>query len=107
MPKKFLCGRRHDTLPDSKGNKTAPEACGIVLQVQLYGRAKDLHKAIPVSKIRPLEGAHIIVETLFKQDPLSVVSDVFQDFLSLLGTKRKHNESFKKLESGFGHRCPV
>lgn len=108
MQSRFLCGRwftiRWQT---GTAKKFAPMALGIFLQVQLYGSAKDLCKQIPDIKIRSLEGAQTIVDTLLKQDPLTVVSDVPQDFLSLLGTKRNHRESFKNSESDFRHSCPV
>lgn len=90
-----------DTLADSNSNKVAKAARGIMLQSQLYGRARDLCKAIPDSTIRSDQGAEAIVQALYKRDPLAVVSDVFQDFLTLMNTKRNHTESFKNFESRF------
>ena len=90
-----------DTLADSNSNKVPKGARGIMLQSQLYGRARDLCKAIPDEMIRSDDGADAIVEALYRRDPLAVVSDVFQDFLSLINTKRHPNESFKNFESRF------
>ena len=67
----------------------------------MHGRARDLCNAIPEEVIRSKEGADAIVTALYKRDPLAVESDVFQDFLTLMNTKRNHSGSFKNFESRF------
>ena len=47
------------------------------------------------------DGADKIVAALYKRDPLSAVSHLFNDFSSLLETKRGKNESYKNFESRF------
>ncbi|CAN8063104.1 unnamed protein product [Agarophyton chilense] len=74
---------------------------GIVLQSHLYGRARDICKSIPSEKIQSANGAHAIVNALYLPDPLAVVSEVYQDFLTLLHTKGNRNESVKNFESRF------
>lgn len=91
----------HNKLPDTNSNKIPDELRGIMLQSQLFGRARDLCKKIPDDTIQSSSGAEAIVKAVHKRDPLSAVSDVFQDFITLLSTKRGQNESFKNFESRF------
>eukprot|EP00171_Calliarthron_tuberculosum_P001315 IDg1315t1 len=72
-----------------------------MLQSQLFGRARDLCKGIPSSDIQSPTGTAAIVRAVYKRDPLTVVSEVYYDFLSLLNLKRGSNESFKGYESRF------
>lgn len=43
----------------------------------------------------------VIVNVLHKKDPLSVVRTVFQDFVSVVATKRGKKESFSVFVSRF------
>ena len=79
----------------------ARAARGIMLQSQLYGRSRDLCKAILEEFIRSEESPDAVVTAPYKHDLLAVVSDVLQDFLTLMNTKRNHNESFNNSESTF------
>lgn len=47
---------------------------------KIYGRAKELCEGLSVDGIASKKGVDFILGTLFKRDPLSVVSVVFQEF---------------------------
>ena len=91
----------HDKLPDSNANKIPADLRGIMLQSHLYGRAKDLCKKIPDEMIQSAGGLQEIVNTIHKRDPLSAVGSVYQDFVSVMNTKRGNTESFRNFESRF------
>jgi len=91
----------HDLLPATNPNKITPALQGIMLQSQLFGRARDLVKKIDPETIQSDTGAAEIVKVVHKRDPLAVVSEVYQDFTTVLGTKRGNSESFKNFESRF------
>lgn len=91
----------HEKLPNNNSNKIPSELRGIMLQSQLFGRARDLVKKIDDEVIHSPDGAYAIVKAIHKRDALSAVSSVYQDFLRLLGTKRATNESFKNYEARF------
>lgn len=91
----------HNKLPDSNSNKILTDLRGIMLQSQLYGRTQDLSKGIPDSEIQYDTGFAAIIKAVYKRDALSVVSEVYQNFIALLNTKRGHNESFKNFKSQF------
>ena len=97
----MLWSALHDKLPDSNNNKIPKELRGIMLQSQLYGRAKEICKKVPDSVIQSVEGVQAIVNAVYKRDALSTVSDVYQDFMNLLNLKRGANESFRNFESRF------
>lgn len=91
----------HDKLPDSNSNKVPKTLCGIVLQSNLFGRAKDLCKKVPDIEIQSENGVAAIVKVIHKRDLLTAVSNVYHDFLTLLDTKRGNSETFRNFESGF------
>ena len=91
----------HDKLPDANSNKIPKDLQGIMLQSQLYGRARDLCKSIPDETIQSEDGSEAIVNKIYQRDPLAVVSDVYQDFITLLNTKRGNNESFQNFGTRF------
>lgn len=88
-------------LPDLNSNKIPSELRGIMLQSQLYGRARDLCKGIPDTEIQSDTGSVAIVKAVYKRDALSVVSEVYENFISLLNTKHGFTETFKTFESRF------
>ncbi len=92
-------------LPENNNSKIPTALQGIMLQSQLYGRARDLCRMIPTDVIQSPEGANAIVNAVFKRDPLAIVSEVYQDFFDLLNTKRGQTETFKNFESGFEAQC--
>jgi len=91
----------HDSLVPTNSTKIPAALQGIVLQSQLFGRAKDTVRKLAASEIASETGATKIVNALHKRDALQVVSEVFQDFISLLNFKRKGAESFKEFEQQF------
>ena len=91
----------HDKLPVANANKIPDELRGIMLQSQLYGRAKDLCKKLSDVKIQSKGGSDAIVNAVCKRDALSAVSDVYRDYMALLNLKRGSNEMFKNFESRF------
>lgn len=90
-----------DKLPDNNSNKIPTELRGIILQSQLYGRAKDLSDSLDDTQIQSTDGSTAIVNAIYKRDALSVVSGVYQNILSLLTTKRGEHETVWNLESRF------
>ena len=91
-----------DNLPDSNSNKIDSKNRGIVLQSNLYGRAKDLCEGIDPTKIASVDGVNLILSAIYKRDPLSVVSLVFQELQALLLVRRENNEQFNDFEMRFG-----
>jgi len=91
----------HDKLPSSNSSKIPKELQGIMLQSQLYGRAKDLVKIAEAEKIQSAEGVNAILKAMYKRDALAVVSDLYQDFINVLKNTRGQSESFKNFESRF------
>ena len=91
----------HDKLPVANANKIPDELRGIMLQSQLYGRAKDLCKKLSDVTIQSKGGSDAIVNAVCKRDALSAVSDVYRDYMALLNLKRGSNEMFKNFESRF------
>lgn len=91
----------HDKLPDSNNNKIPEALQGIMLQSQLFGRARDLVKKIPDDVIQSDEGVAAIVGAIYKRDALAVLSEVYHDFNGLLSTKRGATETFKNFELRF------
>lgn len=91
----------HDILPSANANKVAKNLRGLQLKSQLFDRAADLIKDIPRDVLVSEKGADAIVADLYKRDPLSVVTDVFGDYSTLMNTRRGANESFKNFESRF------
>lgn len=96
-----LWNKFHDRLPDSNSNKIPKELRGIMLQSQLYGRARDLCMTISDSDIQSNNGSKVVVYAIYKREARSVVSDVYQNFMSLLNTPRGSTETFKNFESRF------
>lgn len=91
----------HDKLPPSNSNKIPSDLQGIILQSQLYGRAKDLCKALTDTEVQSDDGPYKIIKAVHKRDPLAVISEVYGDFTSLLMLKRGQTESFKNFATRF------
>ena len=72
-----------------------------MLHSHLYGRAKDLCKEIPLTKIESDDGVDKICKAVYKQDALTIVRNAYSDFQDLLSTKRGYNESFRNFEYRF------
>lgn len=91
----------HDTLLDTNNNKVPAALQGLVLLSQLYGRAKDLAKKVSEADLSTDDGALRVAEAIHKTDALSIVTDVYERFSSVLATKRSDNESLKNFETRF------
>lgn len=91
----------HEMLPDGNSNKISPDLRGIVLQSQIFGRARDLCMGIKTEIIASAAVQSAIVDALYKRYALSVVSDVLDNINQLLTTRRGPNESLKNFELRF------
>ena len=91
----------HDKFPDSNSNKIPVTLRRIMLQFQLYGRARDICKSVSDTDIQSDNDSKAIISAIYKRDSLSVVSEVYQCFTKLLFLKRRSNESVKNFESRF------
>ena len=60
----------HDGLAENNLNKIAKKLRGIVLEGNLYGRAKDLVKSIQPEELSSERGADLIVAKVHQRDPL-------------------------------------
>lgn len=69
--------------------KTAVNNQGIVLLSHLYGRARDLWKAMPEEVINGKTSFDAIVSTIYKRDPLTVLSTIYGELVCLLSKKAK------------------
>lgn len=99
--KSFFWSRFFDKLPDSNFNKIPTDLRGIILQPDLYGRYLYLWKIVSDTVIRSKSVTDAIVSAIYKSDSLTIVSETYNDFMSLLNTKRGHAQSFKRYESRF------
>ena len=91
----------HDLLPATNSDKIPSALQGIMLQSQLYGRTRDVVKKVDPADIKKEGGAQLIVNAIYKRDPLSVMSEVYTAFNEVLNTKRGTSESFQNFESRF------
>lgn len=89
---------RHDS---QNSNKVGVKLRGIILQSQLYVRARDLFRAISIDTISSEKGQSAVVGTFYKLDTLSVVSDLLNDLNQLHNTLRGTSESVKYFELRF------
>ena len=91
----------HNKLTDSNSNKIPADLRGIMLQSQLYGRARDICRSITDTDIQSNTGWKSVVDAIYRREALSVVSDVYLNFTSLLSMKRGSTETFRNFESRF------
>lgn len=84
-----------------RSNKVPKNLQVITLKAQLYGRAKDLCRAIESDVLISEHGAQAIVDSVYKRDTLAVVNDVYIDYMKLQSLRRGENESFVNYESRF------
>lgn len=87
----------NDALTDGNQNKIPKNLRGLTLHAQLYDRAFDLRPSIPDEIPLSNAGVDAVVNNLYKREALSIVNALFEDFSTLLSTKRGNNELFKKL----------
>lgn len=67
----------HENLSDSNRNKIHSENRGLVILCNLFCRAKDFCKGLDESEISKTGGATLVVDTVYKRDPLLSVSLLF------------------------------
>lgn len=91
----------HGALSDSNSNKKPKKRHGLTLHAQVFNHADHLCRSIPLETRQSNDGQDAIVKASCKHDRLSAASYLFDDFSSLLETKRDQNESFKIFESRF------
>ena len=91
----------HDTFPDSNGNKIPKSLQAVMFRSKIYCQAADLCKRLTDSDLADEAGTQKVLDCVYKRDALAVVSDVYQDFMTLLTMKRGNNESFMNFESRF------
>lgn len=91
----------NDALPDTSPNKIAAPLQGIVLKSQLYGQAADQCCEISKEQLRSADGVNLIVNAVYRRDFMSVISEAFDDFSTLLNTRRGQTESLKSFETRF------
>lgn len=65
-----------DNLDANNSNKRNHRNRGMVLQSHLYRKAKDLSEGIPIDKIATADGLRLILNEIYKQNSLEVVSVV-------------------------------
>lgn len=58
------------------------------------------------SDIQSNNGSKVVVDAIYKRDALSAVSDVYQNFMSLLNTRRGSTETLKTLSQDSMLRYP-
>ena len=91
----------HDELPNGHSHKIPSNLQGVILQSQLYDRAQDTAQKLVLDQIEKDYDALRVASVIYKADVLSVVTDTFRQFISLLQTKLDDNESFKNFETRF------
>lgn len=85
---KAVCRRSafHENLPDGNSNKITDKNRGTVLLSNLYGSAKELCDKIEDVVLNPdaAKSTELIISTMYKRDPLSVVTVVYEELQKLL-----------------------
>lgn len=96
-----LWKKNHDKLPDSNSNKILQQLREVVVQSLLLNGAHSFCMTITDSDIQSIDGSKVVVDAIQKREALSVVSDVYQNFMSLLSTRRGSTKTFRSSESRF------
>ena len=91
----------HDSLPAANSHKLVVAMQGIVLKSQLFGQAADLCAEITKEQLKSANGVKLIVNAVYQRDALSVISEAYEGFNSLLTTRRSNTESLKSFELRF------
>lgn len=94
-PLPLMIGLSAEMLPPTNVNNIPKILGGLKLKSEVFGRAVDVLMVIYRSKLLSDEGANDIVNELYKSDPFSVVTDVFDDYHTMTNTCRGQNESLK------------
>lgn len=91
-------------LLDADSNKNPKRLCWLKLRAHLYHRVFNSYRPIPIETLHSDDGEDTVVNFLFKRDPLPIVSRLYNDFSTLLNSKRKRNELFINFKSRFATR---
>lgn len=91
----------YDALSDSNSNKIEKKNRRIVVCSQLFGRERDLTKDNWINWSSNRRRCQKLLSYVCTRDPMSVISDVFTDFHSLIKTPRNNDETFKTFGSIF------
>ena len=91
----------HDSLPDTNSNKVLRGSRGLILQSQLYGRAKVKGDALSDDLLKCAKGVDAVIDAVYKMDALSVCNAAYSDYVKLLSVRRSVNESYANYEDRF------
>lgn len=72
-----------------------------MLKFQLYGQASDLRAELTREELKSDNGVNLIVNAAYQRDALSVISEAFDGFNTLLTTRRRQSGSLKTFETRF------
>ena len=89
----------HDSLPYGTSGKIPANFQGIVLKSQLFGRARDFSRTMPLSVLVSKDGSQAIVDSVYKRVGLFIMNDIYKLSNELMTTKRGDNEPFDNYES--------
>lgn len=70
------------------------KSSSIVFKSKLFGRTKDICRAVSDEVLTSKDGAQLIVDEIYKRDPLTVVAHTFEVLQKLLSTRRSENMPF-------------
>ena len=91
----------HDSLHDNNANKVMKVSRGMILQSQLYVRAKirgdDFHDTVLCSE----DGVTAVVDAIYKTDALSAGNSAYSDYVKLISIRRSPNETYANYEDRF------
>lgn len=90
-----------DNLEDQKSHKISKQNARIVFLSHLYVCGKDLCQGIEDKVIESDDAADLIVDAVYKRDPFSVVSMVYQEHEEPFSTHRNDQETNRNLEALF------
>lgn len=91
----------HDTLTNPNSNKARKTCSGMILQWQLYGRAKIRGSALANDFPLSEDGVGAVADSVYKMDSLSAGSAAYSDYVKLSGTGRGPNETLSNCEDRF------
>lgn len=91
----------HDLLLETSSNKYERNVRGTILKSQLFVRARYLVQCVTAEQLQSDDGADYFLNAIYKCGFLAVLSDVYNDFNTLVTCHRGLNESFTNYETRF------
>ena len=67
----------------------------------MFEQASDQCSELTKEELKSVEGVNLIVNSVYRRDFMSVISDAYDGFSALINTKRGQNESLKGFETRF------